>query len=506
MLKRLLRRRMVNTCVVGNWQRSNMTSADPTDANIARSFQDIPGPSGIYQWPFIGLRLQLKPFTEFKITRLDQLMMDYKRRYGPICKARMGKRWMVFLFEPSVIEKAFRTEGRYPQRPSIMILEHFYKGQACPSISILQGKEWFEMRRPPQMTLKKPKNLSKFIPQLSEVADDFVEKFRNNHIMEDLPLPCLDFTTEGAGTLCFGLRLGCLNKTSGNDATTILKHVRGVFGAIGESMYSLPWFLLYETSSYRQFVEHIAFLRRMADGHLQRAKHELNNRTTGDEKANLMLDMINTPGMTSEMISNNLVDLFIAGLDSTAMAITFLFYQLARNPDKQEKLFEEIRDHIPPSGPISEDALLHLPYLKACLKESFRLVFPVSIGSSRVLQKDIQLLGYHIPKGCVIAGGNSVIGRDKEYFNDPEMFLPERWLRSGPTHIHAFAQLPFGFGPRDCIGKRFAEIEVYICVSKIVRNYKIILPKDVTEVPYIYQMFAIPEKPFSLHLLPRSTG
>ncbi|OWF53937.1 cytochrome P450 49a1 [Mizuhopecten yessoensis] len=227
---------------------------------------------------------------------------------------------------------------------------------------------------------------------------------------------------------------------------------------------------------------------------------------TDDEEANLMLDMMNNPGMTSEMISNNLVDLFIAGLDSTAMALTFLFYQLARSPDKQEKLFDEIRDHIPVSGHIQEDVLFHLPYLKACLKESLRLVFPVSIGSTRILNKDIQLLGYNIPKGCIVAGGNSVIGKDPTYFHHPKEFLPERWLRTGQTHIHGFAQLPFGFGPRDCIGKRFAEMEVYICVAKIVRNYRITLPEGLTDIQYIYQTFATPEKPFSLHLQHRSTG
>lgn len=482
------------------------TNAVNADTSIPRSFQDVPGPTGIYQWPFIGLRLQLKPFTRFKITRLDQLMMHYKNQYGPICKARMGKRWMVFLFEPSVIETAFRNEGRYPQRPSIMLLEHYFKGQSCPSVSILQGSEWMEMRRPAQKTLKRPQNLSKFIPHLSEVADDFVDKFRGHNIMEDLPLPCLEYSTEGAGTLCFGLRLGCINKGGDVTAAPILEHVRGFFGILGKSLYSVPWYLWYDTPSYRQFVEHITFMRRIADGHLQRAKEELKNRTFDNDEANLMMDMINTPGMTPEMISNYLVDLFIAGLDSTAMALTFLFYQLARNPDKQEKLFVEVCEQVPPSGPISEDVLNRLPYLKACLKESFRLVFPVSIGSTRVLQKDIQLLGYTIPKGCVIAGGNSVIGRDPRFFADPEIFLPERWLRSEQTNIHGFAQLPFGFGPRDCIGKRFAEIEVYICVAKMIRNYKLILPEGVDDVPYIYQTFATPEKAFSLHLLQRSTA
>ncbi|XP_033742550.1 cytochrome P450 10-like isoform X2 [Pecten maximus] len=316
MLQHLLKRRLVTICSVRSGRRNVVTNTDIAERDAIRGFQDIPGPSGIYQWPYIGLRLQLKPFTQFKITRLDQLMMHYKHRYGPICKVRMGKRWMVFLFEPSVIETAFRNEGRYPQRPTIMLLEHYFKGQSCPSVSILQGKEWFEMRRPAQRTLKKPQTLAKFIPKLSEVADDFVDKFKENNVMENLPLPCLEYSTEGSGTLCFGLRLGCIRNKVGGKEAAILEHVRGFFGILGESMYSVPWYLLYETPSYRRFVEHITFMTRTAGEHLQRAKLELRNKTTDTDDANLMMDMINTPGMTTEMISKNLVDLFIAGLDS----------------------------------------------------------------------------------------------------------------------------------------------------------------------------------------------
>lgn len=110
-----------------------------------------------------------------------------------------------------------------------------------------------------------------------------------------------------------------------------------------------------------------------------------------------------------------------------------------------------------------------MPYLRACIKEVSRL-HPVVIGHLRKVNQDMVLQGYQIPKGTEISTSQWTLTRDDEYFEEGEKFIPERFLKEDAnTEIkakHPFASLPFGFGPRMCIGRRFAELEMEVLLIK----------------------------------------
>ncbi|XP_059155788.1 probable cytochrome P450 12a4, mitochondrial [Physella acuta] len=109
-----------------------------------------------------------------------------------------------------------------------------------------------------------------------------------------------------------------------------------------------------------------------------------------------------------------------------------------------------------------------MQYLKACVKESFRLLYPIS-GVMRVLPCDVVLSNYHIPAGVQILLANALTCQQN--FHDPLTYLPERWLRSEDGHlddvIPKHAVLPFGYGPRNCIGRRFSKQELYHTTVKV---------------------------------------
>lgn len=158
-------------------------------------------------------------------------------------------------------------------------------------------------------------------------------------------------------------------------------------------------------------------------------------------------------------------------------------YSLAKNPEKQEKLREELMKIMPDENtPLTEENMKNLPYLRAALKETLRLYPPATVNMRRVTTDDFVLRGYQIPKGVDIILGMVSLYTNPKYFEKPNEFIPERFLRSEteegvcPMSLkqkHPFAYLPFGFGPRFCVGKRIAEMELEIFISRIFRKYQV---------------------------------
>lgn len=124
----------------------------------------------------------------------------------------------------------------------------------------------------------------------------------------------------------------------------------------------------------------------------------------------------------------------------------------------------------------------NMPYLRACIKESIRLN-PLGPGTMRQTNQDLELDGYKIPKGTDIIMNTEELMRETKHFPEALKYIPERWLRDNNNlkeqcpHAkkseNPFVYMPFGFGPRMCIGKRIVDLELEIGLTKILRNYKV---------------------------------
>ena len=122
--------------------------------------------------------------------------------------------------------------------------------------------------------------------------------------------------------------------------------------------------------------------------------------------------------------------------------------------------------------------------LQACVRESMRLR-PLSLGIPRITQVDMVLSGYHIPAGTTCIR-TSVTALDEAYFHQADQFVPERWLRNSKDYkrVDPFTNLPFGHGARSCIGRRFANLEMYMATMKIVRKYRLEYHHQPAEMDY----------------------
>ena len=152
------------------------------------------------------------------------------------------------------------------------------------------------------------------------------------------------------------------------------------------------------------------------------------DRIDGSLEGTVLERLLKRNGRDSNVPIVMAVDSMVAGVDTTGNAASILLYDLASNPDKQEKLHQEIVKVTGKTGQMTEASLTELRYLKACIAESLRLN-PIVHITSRTSQEDMVLGGYKIPKGSFVVRNNAVTTRDTSYFDNPEKFLPERWIR-----------------------------------------------------------------------------
>jgi len=172
---------------------------------------------------------------------------------------------------------------------------------------------------------------------------------------------------------------------------------------------------------------------------------------------------------------------FIAGYETTATTLTFCSYELALNQECQQKLYDEIISVADANGDIEYETLSKLPYLDSVLCETLRMYPPV-LRLEREVTVDYQLGDINLYKGQVVEIPVYAIHHCEEYYPSPEQFYPDRFLPENRHLIKPYTYMPFGAGPRNCIGMRFALLEAKLSLSKIVQKYKFVRTPN-TDVP-----------------------
>ncbi|KAB5523792.1 hypothetical protein PHYPO_G00156490 [Pangasianodon hypophthalmus] len=181
-----------------------------------------------------------------------------------------------------------------------------------------------------------------------------------------------------------------------------------------------------------------------------------------------------------EILSQSMVFIF-AGYETSSRTLSFLFYNLASNPETLKKLQEEIDETFPNKAEVDYDTVMNMDYLDAALNESLRL-YPIAIRLERVCKKTVEINGLTIPKDTVVLIPTYVLQRDPEYWTEPDAFKPERFTQENKENIEQYVYMPFGVGPRNCIGMKFALVIIKLAVVQILQRFDISLSEE-TKVP-----------------------
>ncbi|KAF2892518.1 hypothetical protein ILUMI_13655 [Ignelater luminosus] len=178
--------------------------------------------------------------------------------------------------------------------------------------------------------------------------------------------------------------------------------------------------------------------------------------------------------LTVEQIAAEAYLFFAAGFETSSTTLTFCFYELASNPDVQEKLRNEIKKTLANyNGELSYDAVMEMSYMDKCINETLRKYPPFpTIG--RICTKNYKVPDSNvvIEKGTAIVIPISGIHYCPEYYPEPEKFDPERFSPENKSKRHHYTWLPFGEGPRNCIGMRFGLMQVKVGLAVLLKDYK----------------------------------
>jgi cytochrome P450 len=186
-------------------------------------------------------------------------------------------------------------------------------------------------------------------------------------------------------------------------------------------------------------------------------------------------------GMTDKQLRDELMTIFLAGHETTALALTWAWYLLAQNPEAEAKLHEELEEVLAGRAPTVAD-LPRLRYAERVVKESMRL-YPPAWAVGRECVRECEVGGYRVKKGMQVFGFQWVIQRDPRWFDAPLSFRPERWGDESTSRLPKYAYFPFGGGPRLCIGNYFATMEAVLILATIARRFRLRLaPGEKTEV------------------------
>nr|AMN92160.1 CYP384A1 [Tetranychus cinnabarinus] len=354
------------------------------------------------------------------------------------------------------------------------------------SIFVLKLEQWKRVRSivSPTFTASKLKGMQS---QISEAVDTLVDNIgeaalKNQSI--DVKTFLLSFTLDTFSSCAFGVKVDSLrdpyNPLVANSKKLFNTNINWLsliafqcpsMAPIG-SLFNLS---IFDSSALNYFgqlilnliskrhelqVERVDFVKLLQDAEIidsDAAEHLAKRKLTLDE------------------IVDQALIFLIAGHDTTATTLSMLLYTLTRHQEVQDKLIDELST-LTDEECSDWDKIKSLPYLDAVVPEILRFCPPVPRVERRTAEP-CQLGGIQLKAGHLITIPVHAMHHDPEYFPEPEKFKPERFLPESKDENNLTAYLPFAYGPRSCIGTRFAFMEIKICLVKIFRNFRFV-PSD----------------------------
>uniref|UniRef100_A0A336M3C6 CSON009018 protein n=1 Tax=Culicoides sonorensis TaxID=179676 RepID=A0A336M3C6_CULSO len=440
-------------------------------------YSKIPGPKFIDLNMLPGGKLHGKPMIDFH--------RYLRQKYGEILRIRgfFGKKDLIFVYDPNDIATVFRKSGKWPIREGMEAFAYFrekIRPDVFKSYGLVtqQHESWHKLRSVVNPIMMRPDITDLYFTKIDEIAQDFINIVRNkrdemNETPSDFGKLLQRWGLESIGVVALDTRLNALEDNDSKGARLAELVDLMFLYTFKLDILPSPW-RYFKTPSFKKFMKVMDEMTKIGIEYIDNSLEKFDENSKGVMKELLKKD--------KDIALVMAFDMLIAGIDTTTSTMKTMLYYLAKNQDKQEKLRTEIRSILPKkTSQLDPIQFKNLPYLRACVKESLRII-PVVLGTARQLQHDLIIKNYFLPKGTNMILPIETLMRDDGQFPLADKFIPERWLRNdehqneGCPHAkqaHPFAYLPFGFGERICIGKRFAELEIAILTSRMVRNFQI---------------------------------
>ncbi|XP_039632154.1 cytochrome P450 3A40-like [Polypterus senegalus] len=464
----------------------------------------IPGPTPL---PFIGtFHHYRKGFFKYDI--------DCFKKYGRVWGIYDGRAPVLAVTDTAIIKTVLVKEcySLFTNRRNFQI-----NGPLNDAITLAEDDQWKRIRSvlSPSFTSGRLKEMFPIVKHYGENLVKNAEKASK----ENKPVSMKDFfgaySLDVMASCSFSVDVDSVNNPDDPFVTNIKKMLKfSFFNPFLLLIILFPFvipllaklnFTVFPKSIMEFFYESLRRIK--AD----RKKGVHNNRV---DFLQLMVDsqMTETNSHSEQEVQKGLTDheiltqafIFIAGgYDTTGSGIAFLALNLAAHPEVMRKVQEEIDLVLPNKAPVTYDALMEMEYLEMAINESLRL-YPPGGRLERVCKKTVEINGVTIPKGTVVMIPAFALHSDPEYWPEPDKYKPERFSKEMKETMDPYAFLPFGAGPRNCVGMRFAIILVKMAVVQLLQKFDFVLPKETQYPPELsIQGLLQPKTPLWLKFEPR---
>ncbi|XP_072758043.1 probable cytochrome P450 6a13 [Anoplolepis gracilipes] len=442
-----------------------------------------------------------------KITVAESLQMIYTKYEGyPFVGIYELATPVLLLRDPKLIKCVLVKDFIYFQNRGIMINEH--ADPLSAHLVNLSGQRWRKLRTKltPLFAPNKIRHVFELITEVSEKLKQFVDQYADNEEPVEFRNLSMKFTIEIIATCFFGFKVNSIQNGNSEflkmckkvvDMSLEIKikryireYIPGIFKRF--SMCLIPrdvsvYFMriVKEIITYRQVnnATRNDIIQALINLKIKETKTEdcalTQSQNVASDSNNIVID--------DKLIAAQTFMFFFAGFDTSSTAMGFSIYELAANPEIQEKLYDEIQTAYKKHGCFSYDIISEMKYLHCVVRETLRKYPP--IGSlQRICEKSYKIRDSNIvlEKGTKILVPIYAIQHDPLYYKNPNAFDPDRFLDENKKPHEKDPYLPFGDGPRKCIGMKFAYTQTKVGLVTLMKDYKVELSEK-TDVPLQFE-------------------
>jgi cytochrome P450 len=442
-----------------------VSSSNPSLSELARAFSAgkkleigtrLPGPKGTRVMGVMG---------EFNRDALG-FIERMQREYGDIVWSRFLYVPALFLYHPNEIESVLTTNARN-FRKAMTLRSNFFQRLVGNGLLTSEGEEWKRQRR-----LSNPAFHRERVATYATTMVDYAKRLsaswqagETRDVHRDMMRLTLEIVVQ------------CLFSA---DVSRDVDHIGETLAEMVKpfaAQATLKWIL----NNRLPTPEHIRFhrLARKIDNVVYRIIAE--RRASGKDAGDLLSMLLDAhdedgTGMNDQQLRDEVMTLFLAGHETTALTLAWSWYLLGRSPEAEKKFHAELDTVLGDRDATFAD-LPRLKFTEQILKESMRL-YPPAYGLGREAINDCEIGNYYVPAGTQVFMFQWATHRDARFFDQPLEFRPARWTPEFEARLPKYAYFPFGAGPRICIGASFAMMEMILVLATIGRRSRLELLPD----------------------------
>jgi cytochrome P450 len=440
-----------------------------------------PGPKG---HPFLGV---MRKYNRDGLAFVERCARDY----GDVVRTRFLYVTAYFIFDPGLIEQVLVTDNRNYIK-SASLRSPFFQRMVGNGLVTSEGDFWRRQRRLAQPAFHRNR-LESYGRIMVELTEGMLSNWSNGQSL-DVHQEMMRLTQE--------IVVKCLFSTEVSGDTERIMQALDIIVKPFASQATLRWILdnRLPTPGNRRFHKAV----RKLDEIIYRIIEE--RRASGQDRGDLLSMLLQARDedggqMSDKQLRDEVMTIFLAGHETTALALSWAWYLLSRHPEIEAKLGDELEESLGERAPSLGD-LPRLRYAENVIKESLRL-YPPAYAVGREAIRDCEVGGYSVPKGTQLFIFQWVVQRDPRFFPSPEEFDPDRWTEEFTAGLPKYAYFPFGGGPRACIGNSFAMMEATLLLATIAQKFRLRLTPPNREVGILPALSLRPKGGIKVEVLDR---